>query len=148
MGIRQTRIDLQRRVQDLTGDSWGSMDLEASIQTTEASTLKWEESIKRWEEFIESREASNVKLEASIKEWETMISMNSKVGWVPDSERSNCSNKSCKKEFTTFWRKHHCRKCKDIFCADCCPSPGFFSPAKRICSDKVSCKKRQEVYMA
>merc|ERR1711964_508293 len=68
-----------------------------------------------------------------------------KTGWVLDPQRSNCAN--CKRKFTrNWWRKHHCRDCKDLLCSDCCPSPGFFSSAKRICSDKISCKKRQEAY--
>lgn len=37
--------------------------------------------------------------------------------WVPDSDVSKCQ--SCRREFTLFVRRHHCRACGNIFCADC-----------------------------
>lgn len=37
--------------------------------------------------------------------------------WQPDSESSNCA--SCKKSFSLFTRKHHCRVCGHIFCSTC-----------------------------
>ena len=44
----------------------------------------------------------------------------------------------CRTPFTTFNRKHHCRKCGDTFCNDCCnkriplPSLGLTEP-ERVC---------------
>lgn len=37
--------------------------------------------------------------------------------WVPDSERKECSD--CCEPFSPFIRKHHCRSCGEIFCANC-----------------------------
>jgi hypothetical protein len=38
--------------------------------------------------------------------------------WVADAERSQCAY--CKIEFGSIWnRRHHCRRCGDIFCDDC-----------------------------
>ncbi|GEQ71151.1 hypothetical protein JCM33374_g4832 [Metschnikowia sp. JCM 33374] len=37
--------------------------------------------------------------------------------WMNDSFVSDCLN--CFKQFTAFRRKHHCRFCGQIFCADC-----------------------------
>lgn len=37
--------------------------------------------------------------------------------WVPDSVRPDCS--ACGKAFHAFRRRHHCRQCGEIFCADC-----------------------------
>jgi FYVE zinc finger len=37
--------------------------------------------------------------------------------WIPDSERPACA--VCKNNFTTFRRKHHCRKCGDVVCDSC-----------------------------
>lgn len=37
--------------------------------------------------------------------------------WEPDEDASECRN--CGKRFTFFTRKHHCRRCGRIFCADC-----------------------------
>ncbi|PWN26434.1 FYVE-domain-containing protein [Jaminaea rosea] len=37
--------------------------------------------------------------------------------WEPDEDAADCRN--CGKRFTFFTRKHHCRRCGRIFCADC-----------------------------
>ncbi|GME97550.1 unnamed protein product [Ambrosiozyma monospora] len=37
--------------------------------------------------------------------------------WQPDEDATECPN--CNREFTFFFRKHHCRKCGRIFCSDC-----------------------------
>lgn len=37
--------------------------------------------------------------------------------WEHDDVTSTC--RSCSKKFTFFTRKHHCRRCGKIFCADC-----------------------------
>lgn len=36
--------------------------------------------------------------------------------WRPDFERENC--KDCDQRFSFFERRHHCRKCGEIFCAN------------------------------
>lgn len=38
-------------------------------------------------------------------------------GWVEDASVSECQ--SCKKSFSLFLRRHHCRLCGKIFCYDC-----------------------------
>lgn len=38
-----------------------------------------------------------------------------KVHWVPDSARRGCAE--CDKPFGLFERRHHCRRCGDVFCA-------------------------------
>lgn len=38
-------------------------------------------------------------------------------GWAPDDEVDTCSR--CGMQFTMLNRKHHCRACGQIFCADC-----------------------------
>jgi len=38
--------------------------------------------------------------------------------WVHDDEISECLN--CRSKFNFFIRKHHCRKCGQIFCNNCC----------------------------
>ncbi|KAJ3506928.1 hypothetical protein NM208_g16022 [Fusarium decemcellulare] len=36
--------------------------------------------------------------------------------WKPDSESSVCDDPTCKRTFSYFTRRHHCRKCGNIFC--------------------------------
>ena len=39
--------------------------------------------------------------------------------WKHDSETNECLNIECKKKFSVFKRRHHCRSCGEIFCEDC-----------------------------
>ena len=39
--------------------------------------------------------------------------------WQPDSEVSRCP--ICESQFTWYFRKHHCRKCGRVVCANCSP---------------------------
>ncbi|KZT68452.1 hypothetical protein DAEQUDRAFT_738683 [Daedalea quercina L-15889] len=39
--------------------------------------------------------------------------------WKPDGEASRCSVFICRKHFSIFERKHHCRKCGDVVCGGC-----------------------------
>ncbi len=43
-------------------------------------------------------------------------------GWTPDDEADNCSR--CDGPFTMLNRKHHCRACGKIFCAECSAHSG------------------------
>ncbi|KXX79062.1 Vacuolar segregation protein pep7 [Madurella mycetomatis] len=36
--------------------------------------------------------------------------------WKPDQESSVCDHATCKRYFSYFTRRHHCRKCGNIFC--------------------------------
>ncbi|XP_062519706.1 uncharacterized protein LOC134194766 isoform X2 [Corticium candelabrum] len=68
--------------------------------------------------------------------------------WVPDSCVNDCMG--CKKKFTTFTRKHHCRNCGKVVCGQCSstkvdlllfqgqtPAPGTEKP-ERVCTDCYS----------
>ena len=39
--------------------------------------------------------------------------------WVPDDSVYHCQNNVCNSQFSFFNRKHHCRFCGKIFCANC-----------------------------
>ncbi|KAM5351579.1 hypothetical protein ACJ41O_004302 [Fusarium nematophilum] len=36
--------------------------------------------------------------------------------WKPDAESTVCDDPTCKRTFSYFTRRHHCRKCGNIFC--------------------------------
>lgn len=36
--------------------------------------------------------------------------------WKPDQKSTICDDPTCKRTFTYFTRRHHCRKCGNIFC--------------------------------
>eukprot|EP00455_Lapot_gusevi_P029616 TRINITY_DN31729_c0_g1_i1.p1 TRINITY_DN31729_c0_g1~~TRINITY_DN31729_c0_g1_i1.p1 ORF type:complete len:207 (-),score=39.71 TRINITY_DN31729_c0_g1_i1:137-757(-) len=50
-----------------------------------------------------------------------------KVRWQPDSARKNCN--LCRKNFGFFRRRHHCRCCGLLYCADCA---GRFLPIPQL----------------
>ncbi len=39
--------------------------------------------------------------------------------WVPDESAERCYGAACREEFGVFRRRHHCRHCGYVFCADC-----------------------------
>ncbi|XP_074030233.1 phosphatidylinositol-3,5-bisphosphate 3-phosphatase MTMR4 isoform X2 [Leptinotarsa decemlineata] len=61
--------------------------------------------------------------------------------WVPDHAVNKCTG--CSTEFWLGRRRHHCRKCGKIFCADCSenstplPSEHLFNPV-RVCTNCFS----------
>ncbi|KAF9428059.1 hypothetical protein BGZ76_002075, partial [Entomortierella beljakovae] len=44
----------------------------------------------------------------------------SRAHWKPDSSTNVCTWPGCRLEFNLFDRRHHCRKCGDIFCSTHC----------------------------
>ncbi|KAK4156717.1 hypothetical protein C8A00DRAFT_40841 [Chaetomidium leptoderma] len=40
----------------------------------------------------------------------------SRKHWKPDQESAVCDHATCKRYFSYFTRRHHCRKCGNIFC--------------------------------
>lgn len=53
--------------------------------------------------------------------------------WVPDMQRQECQE--CGKGFGTFTRKHHCRRCGEIFCSACLPKN---MDIKHVITDKYT----------
>ncbi|KAJ1299968.1 hypothetical protein OPQ81_003817 [Rhizoctonia solani] len=39
--------------------------------------------------------------------------------WKPDNMTDECDTPYCKTKFSLFERRHHCRKCGDVFCQAC-----------------------------
>jgi FYVE zinc finger len=53
--------------------------------------------------------------------------------WVPDMQRQECQ--ACGKGFGTWTRKHHCRRCGEIFCSACLPKD---MDIKHVITDKYT----------
>ncbi|BHF63245.1 early endosome antigen 1 [Sparganum proliferum] len=54
--------------------------------------------------------------------------------WVADESASACSN--CQREFSISLRKHHCRRCGDVFCQTCSTKKATMPASKsplRVC---------------
>ncbi|KAG7390672.1 hypothetical protein PHYPSEUDO_007134 [Phytophthora pseudosyringae] len=67
------------------------------------------------------------------------------VAWVPDSLAEKCY--SCQAAFSLMLRRHHCRRCGNVFC-DACSSArmplvdsGFFTPVRVCAKCSVAAKK-------
>ncbi|XP_071949903.1 uncharacterized protein [Antedon mediterranea] len=50
------------------------------------------------------------------EDWASEIT---KLHWISGVERSKCVNRTCAKNFNITRRKHHCRKCGEVFCKSC-----------------------------
>lgn len=76
--------------------------------------------------------------ENSNASWEAIDEKNPAfpILWVPDHATNRCQ--SCQIDFWLGRRKHHCRSCGQIFCADCSqyfapfPKESFLEPV-RLC---------------
>ena len=52
-----------------------------------------------------------------------------KKDWSPDAEARECEGEGCNVVFSMYWRRHHCRSCGGVFCANCAPKA-----AVRLCT--------------
>jgi len=70
--------------------------------------------------------------------------------WIPDNQAENCI--ACKAKFDFIKRRHHCRRCGQIFCGKCSSNKvqfhrmGFVDPVRlcKPCSDVT--KKEEEFF--
>lgn len=69
--------------------------------------------------------------------------------WVKDNEASNC--KECQSKFDFVRRRHHCRRCGQIFCGKCCGTKvqfhrmGFVDPV-RVCQKCAPATKKEQKF--
>jgi len=72
------------------------------------------------------------------EDWEkVMLDDAAPVKWIPDHASPNCA--FCGAPFGVMVRKHHCRRCGDVFCGSCSdhhisiPQENFYDPV-RVCN--------------
>jgi hypothetical protein len=58
----------------------------------------------------------NIRLFSSSAYFVLRIGFNANVSPQPDAESSICDEPSCTRYFSYFTRRHHCRRCGNIFC--------------------------------
>ncbi|XP_060704434.1 myotubularin-related protein 4 isoform X1 [Hemiscyllium ocellatum] len=71
--------------------------------------------------------------------------------WVPDHMASHCFN--CDSEFWLAKRRHHCRNCGNVFCANCChlklpiPDQQLYDPVLVCisCYDQIQACRTREI---
>lgn len=75
-----------------------------------------------WQEFTNVANTS----QDDVRAWmatdaanqRTMRTPPATARWIADNERAICQFPRCRKAFSAFTRKHHCRLCGEIFCDD------------------------------
>ncbi|XP_063812263.1 myotubularin-related protein 4 isoform X2 [Pseudophryne corroboree] len=84
--------------------------------------------------------------------WEPLDKKDTEVTrWVPDHMASHCFNCDC--EFWLAKRRHHCRNCGNVFCADCChlklpiPDQQLYDPVLvcNTCYDNIQVTRAREL---
>ena len=72
---------------------------------------------------------STVMTTCSLPKSDSQLSAVPKSQWLPDKAVENCEG--CQLAFSVFYRRHHCRFCGHIFCANCTNqvlSSTFYTP--------------------
>ncbi|KAH9494900.1 RUN and FYVE domain-containing protein 2 [Bulinus truncatus] len=71
-----------------------------------------------------------------VEDLREATAMQREAHWASDDTATNC--KQCTKEFSLARRKHHCRNCGEIYCAECSdnkmPLPSSSKPV-RVCDN-------------
>lgn len=108
---RQILTALQKRVEEGSKTKekleYEVMQLKCKIQTLQTD-LDNSEAVQR--DFVKLSQSLQVQLE-KIRE------SKNEVRWQHEEDVNECTN--CKQPFTVARRRHHCRHCGKIFCADC-----------------------------
>lgn len=59
---------------------------------------------------------SSVDGDFDLETFPAVTSLPSRTHWKADAESSVCDDATCKRTFNYFTRRHHCRRCGNIFC--------------------------------
>ncbi|KAF8796021.1 Zinc finger FYVE domain-containing protein 26 [Argiope bruennichi] len=117
-----TRSSVNQLVEDYASKALEVHFLDALLDVSSSSTL-----VLSTEETLVSDEPFIMPLRAPTKE-----------EWVPDAKIQRCQ--VCKEErFNMFSRKHHCRRCGRVICANCSQHAliveGYGNVKVRVCDD-------------
>ncbi|KAI9232992.1 MAG: hypothetical protein BYD32DRAFT_143550 [Podila humilis] len=94
-----------------------------------------------WRTTPQQRAPSTSSPQSEKEKKSTAGSGPSRAHWKPDSSTQICTWPGCTREFSLFDRRHHCRKCGDIYCsAHCSKSVPLDRSLKFSPSEGVSCR--------
>ncbi|KAI9491816.1 hypothetical protein BDB00DRAFT_874012 [Zychaea mexicana] len=89
-------------------------------QPTRSSALETLESPTLTDQTGSSLESKRQSLNSILSLSDTVTGPPSRDHWKPDADASHCAYMACTISFGLFERRHHCRKCGDIFCSTHC----------------------------
>ncbi|XP_067866351.1 myotubularin-related protein 4 isoform X4 [Heterodontus francisci] len=136
-------------------------ELQMRLDSRQYCTSPVELDIDYGDDFTCLRESDDSDVEESLSvhsddqrseaSWEPVDRKETEVTrWVPDHMASHCFN--CDSEFWLAKRRHHCRNCGNVFCANCChlklpiPDQQLYDPVLvcNSCYDQVqACRTRE-----
>ncbi len=103
------------------------LEAEAELERARASTVE----LRR---KLDDSQAALHELGRENQSIQVELAKESGRKWADDAETTSC--RACASQFTLTNRKHHCRNCGQIFCADCssrtAPMPNYKRP-QRVC---------------
>ena len=130
---KNVSIDLQSEILTVTDDGGAlgktAKGLQGCMELTPRSSMSFEDESG---DINPSDWSSNTSLQTTTK---------SSIIWVKDEMQTHC--KSCTVKFHIFLRKHHCRKCGEIFCNRCLRKTAAFKKICKICMPKAPKKYKQ-----
>ncbi|XP_051891329.1 myotubularin-related protein 4 isoform X1 [Pristis pectinata] len=137
-------------------------ELQMRLDSQQYCTSPAEIDIDYGDDFTCLRESDDSDIEESLSihsddqrseaSWEPVDRKETEVTrWVPDHMASHCFN--CDSEFWLAKRRHHCRNCGNVFCANCChlklpiPDQQLYDPVLvcNSCYDQVQACRTREI---
>uniref|UniRef100_A0A6B2L4S6 FYVE-type domain-containing protein n=1 Tax=Arcella intermedia TaxID=1963864 RepID=A0A6B2L4S6_9EUKA len=97
-------------------------------------TLETEQKLNR---ILSDDEQVNEKFDQILQKHELSSKKFKKPTWQNDREVTKCSD--CTKPFSVVRRKHHCRCCGKIYCAECCSHKRTLPPHMGYTSPQLAC---------
>jgi len=99
----------------------------------------------RWEEVHKDGivEGARKPLKRKADEMARLMARTEPAEWAPDSDFKNCYR--CDNPFGLVNRRHHCRHCGLVFCADCCSKK---IEVPRIPSIEKPCRVCEECFLS
>lgn len=100
------------RVSEAVGEC-GDVDRAFLIESPSKSFIVWANSVAEKDEWILNIQRCIL---SERENWEIETGKVAPL-WTPDAQSKYCS--LCKAEFSTFFRRHHCRHCGTLVCDNC-----------------------------